>query len=286
MSAADLYAIFLEEINSKNSRFFKNITIDATTFEIKELLGQLDDIPIVTASSPLGGKDDKLNDDTINKNIPIRRCEPVRLPYCQSIGYNITTYPNLLGHNSIDEVIADVISFRELVDAECFRQAYDFVCRLLQPPCYLRKPLEPKVGQMCRDYCQSFWNGCGNRLPIKFKKYFDCEQFPESTGTQSCHSKPNCVNELESNALSGRLCDGIADCPDLSDELTCSYCPPDSLYCGRGRACVSKTLRCDGKLDCPDGADEKDCCNYYYIVNIDIRFISGTFRKILIIKLF
>ncbi len=52
---------------------------------------------------------------------------------------------------------------------------------------------------------------------------------------------------------------GIADCPNLEDEMTCSYCPANSLYCGRGRACVKREMRCDGKFDCPDGSDEKDC---------------------------
>lgn len=160
-------------------------------------------------------------------------------------------------------MVADVIAFRELVDAECFRQAYDFVCRLLQPPCQMRDPLAPIAGEICREYCQAFWKGCGNRLPAKFKNYFDCERFPESTGAQSCHFRPGCAAELQSNALSSRLCDGIPDCPDLSDEMTCSFCAPNALYCGRGRACIPKAARCNGKIDCPDGADEKDCCMCY-----------------------
>lgn len=79
------------------------------------------------------------------------------------------------GHNSIEDVEKDVIAFRELVDAECFRQAHDFICRLLQPPCEKHEPLEAAPGAVCRQYCQSFWSGCGERLPERFKPYLDCE---------------------------------------------------------------------------------------------------------------
>ncbi len=233
------------------------------------MLNQQGDVP-VTAAAPLGG--DEVIHEIIEFKAPLRRCEPLRLPYCKSIGYNVTTYPNLLGHNSVEEVVSDVIAFRELVDAECFRQAFDFVCRLMQPPCMEQPPLEPEPGKICREYCQAFRQGCGNRLPEKFKKYFDCERFPESTGSQSCQHRPGCAAELQQNGVSGRLCDGkwssiftfaiscfnikfwvvtkmikitgIPDCPDLSDEATCSYCPPNALYCGRGRACVARAKRC------------------------------------------
>ncbi|XP_055523344.1 uncharacterized protein LOC129717463 [Wyeomyia smithii] len=257
VSTADLHSILMEEITSDHPRYLRNLTIDPSSLIIKEVLGQFDDIP-GTSSSPLGGKDDVIN-EIITTMRPPRKCEPLRLSYCRSVGYNFTTYPNIFGHGSVEEVEADLISFRELVDAECFRQAFDFICRLLQPPCEYRRIEEPTPGKICRQYCQAFWNGCGDRLPERFKKYMDCERFPESTAIQSCHSRPGCATELQSNALSSRLCDGVADCPDLSDENTCTFCPYGAIYCGRGRVCYARNARCDGKMDCPDGSDEKDC---------------------------
>lgn len=255
VSSADLLSVFSEQIGQRNIERIANLTVDITTLDINEVSGFLLDSS--TNASPL--RPEQTSDPTENSKIQ-RRCEPVKLDYCRSIGYNITSYPNHLNHLNIDEVKNDLIAFRDIVDSECYRQAYDFVCRLLQPPCRYREPFQPEIGSICRDYCQDFHKACGSRISEQFKKYFDCERFPESTGPQSCHSKPNCVEDLQARALSNRLCDGIADCPDLSDEFKCSYCALDSFYCGRGRTCIPKSARCDGKIDCPEGLDEKDCC--------------------------
>ncbi|XP_053678140.1 uncharacterized protein LOC128728538 [Anopheles nili] len=257
VSAADLRSILLEEITGQERKYFRNLTIDPTSLVVKEVSGTGDDI-IGTSSSPLGGKDE-VTVEIVTTARPPRKCEPLRLSYCRSVGYNVTTYPNFFGHASLEEVEADLISFRELVDAECFRQAFDFICRLLQPPCEYRSVDEPTPGTVCRQYCQAFWSGCGERLPERLRRFLDCERFPESTGVQSCHSKPGCTGELQANALSSRLCDGVADCADLSDENTCTFCAYGAISCGRSRACYARNARCDGKLDCPDGSDEKDC---------------------------
>lgn len=261
VSAAELHAILMEEIVSPIPRYFTNITVDSNSVEIREINAhRIDDLPGGTPSAPLGVIDVTTNEVHTPPSSPQYHCAPLRLPYCQSMGYNVTTYPNYLDHGTIEEVQSDVIAFRELVDAECFRQAFDFVCRLLQPPCIDRPPIDPVPQPICREYCQAFWQGCGDRVPLRFRKFLDCERFPESNGVQSCQHTPGCVSDLQGKALSSRLCDGFADCPDLTDEMTCNFCPPGSLYCGRGRHCIPKSARCDGKIDCPfDGSDEKDC---------------------------
>lgn len=257
VSSADLLSVLAEQMVQQSLPHFANLTLDAAGLEITEVRDMMIDEP-ATSSASIGSRNDTVDEAPVEHKIP-RRCELVRLPYCQQVGYNVTTYPNLLNHMSVNETIADVIVFREIVDSECSRLAYDFVCRMLQPPSLHCDSGDPAARMICRDYCQSFQKECGNRIPERYKALFDCERFPESTGAQSCHSTPNCAESLQAKALSNRLCDGIADCPDLSDEINCSYCPLNSLYCGRGRACIPRSARCDGKLDCPDGSDERDC---------------------------
>ncbi|EDX17403.1 GD16890 [Drosophila simulans] len=246
VSSGDLLALFHEEMTQppQQRRHFANMTVDVASLSIKETTGLIEE-PVMS-SSPLGGHDETTEPVVTTTPAPPRRCSPLELSYCRQVGYNITTYPNLLGHASYEQLAEDVIVFRELVDGECHREAYDFVCRLLQPPCDTHgSDMQPTPGQICREYCESFMAGCGGRLPQRFRQFFDCERFPESTGTQSCHQKPHCVSDMQSNVQSPRLCDGYADCPDLSDERSCAFCSPNALYCGRGRACVPRKARCD-----------------------------------------
>lgn len=120
---------------------------------------------------------------------PKRKCSPVQISYCKNLNYNLTTFPNMLGHNSVKDVEEDFISFRELVDAECYRLAYDFVCQILQPRCRLGDD-EDEIELPCRSYCRDFMAGCGGRLLPKFKDLLDCSRFPEFGDSVRCVSKP------------------------------------------------------------------------------------------------
>lgn len=269
-TADELRSLFLTEFESApgGQRFFRNLKIDIHAFQLKEVnFEKFDDIFVTSSSAHVdsygNSHDINLASDEM-KIFPRRKCEPVKLKFCRQIGYNMTTYPNLLGHQSREEIERDLITFREIVDSECFLQAFDFLCHLLQPPC--ERALESKSNEifvkprlLCRSYCQAFADGCLSRIPLKFRPYFDCERYPEQSSMQSCRHQPACMAQLKASGNTLRICDGVADCPNLEDELSCSYCPSNALYCGRGRSCISRDMRCDGKFDCADGSDEKDC---------------------------
>ncbi|XP_074041256.1 atrial natriuretic peptide-converting enzyme isoform X1 [Leptinotarsa decemlineata] len=259
IKAKDLEAILANEISVEESLFFKNLTIDSTSLEV---------IP----SDVLPRTGTTTNPTTLSQAVtkapdPPRRCFPLELEYCKKLSHNVTTYPNIFTHRDIREVKNDVISFRELVDVECYRHAYEFLCQLLQPACK-KGTDEDEMILPCRSFCRDFMAGCGSRLQGKIKESLDCSRFPEFGKDGNCFTKPGCVDELQSRALSPRICDGVIDCQDVSDEKSCSYCPKNHLHCGIGRACIHRSRRCDGHVDCPDGSDERGCLSLAPSVDI------------------
>lgn len=254
----DLVDVLTREINLEESLYLSNLTIPADSLVVREnIIDMTTHLPVSTVSTTL------LPSTTQR---PPRQCLPLQMSYCSNVPYNVTSYPNLVGHNSYSQVLDDVITFRELIDAECYRLAYDFVCHILQPPCQKaeRGDVEDKMIMPCRSYCSDFVKSCGSRIPSRFKDAIECSKFPESAHGK-CIPKPGCVEELQARGLESRLCDGVVDCPDLSDETSCSYCQEGFLHCGVGRSCFPKSKQCDGVPDCPNGSDENNCRKCLYI---------------------
>lgn len=56
-----------------------------------------------------------------------------------------------------------------------------------------------------------------------------------------------------------RLCDGEADCVDMSDELSCHTCPDGYFHCRKSHQCLIMSKKCDGFVDCTASEDEQNC---------------------------
>lgn len=89
--------------------------------------------------------------------------------------------------------------------------------------------------------------------------YFDAlKQCPQPTKATTAQLEIECGGAVPMKCGSGEavplywLCDGEADCADMSDESDCFF------SCGDGQL-VGKLDQCDGEYDCNNGADEKGC---------------------------
>jgi len=190
----------------------------------------------------------------IDRNVP-RQCSPVESGYCSNLPYNLTTYPNMLDHTSIDQVDMVIDQIKSVVDSGCYPLAYELLCQVVQPVCYNDRIVKP-----CVVFCQEFMRSCDGFIPKGLLDNLNCNELPtEADGPGACISKPGCVGKMRESGFGGRVCDGVVDCPDFSDELYCDYCPEKHFHCGVGKRCIDKEKMCDGVDDCENGADEKGC---------------------------
>lgn len=78
-----------------------------------------------------------------------RQCTSLDVSFCNILPYNLTSYPNIVGHSNISEVLNDLVTFRQIMDFECYPLAQEFVCQLLQPDCKNDDIVMP-----CKDFCE------------------------------------------------------------------------------------------------------------------------------------
>ena len=56
-----------------------------------------------------------------------------------------------------------------------------------------------------------------------------------------------------------KVCDGVADCRDQSDEVECDMCGEEEWRCPLSGECVEAGTKCDTYVDCRWGEDERYC---------------------------
>ncbi|XP_046558515.1 secreted frizzled-related protein 1-like isoform X2 [Haliotis rubra] len=120
---------------------------------------------------------------------------PTNLTLCQDIGYKRMRLPNLLDHDTLNEVTQQSRSWVPLLGIHCHPDVKLFLCSLFSPVC-LERTIWP-----CRSLCESVKNACLVRM--KYYKFdwpemLRCDKFPVDNDLcikQQNYNKPdnNCT---------------------------------------------------------------------------------------------
>lgn len=105
ITVIDIINILKREINHSTSKYLMNLIIDEKSLEVQENLVALNAQIALSTTVAM----------TSSTTTPIpspRTCTKLDLTYCKHLPYNITSYPNIFGHQSITDVENDVIAFR------------------------------------------------------------------------------------------------------------------------------------------------------------------------------
>ncbi|XP_061697351.1 frizzled-5 [Syngnathoides biaculeatus] len=113
-------------------------------------------------------------------------CEPITVPMCRGIGYNLTHMPNQFNQDTQEEVGLEVHQFWPLVRIRCSPDLLFFLCSMYTPICLpdYRKPLPP-----CRSVCERAKRGCSplmSQYGFDWPERMSCERLPRLGGDTLC----------------------------------------------------------------------------------------------------
>lgn len=103
---------------------------------------------------------------------------PERLTLCRNIGYKEMRLPNLLDHESLNEVLDQAKVWVPLINLHCHPDTKLFLCSLYSPVC-LEKPIYP-----CKSLCEGVKRGCEERINnygYPWPEILRCDKFPEDS---------------------------------------------------------------------------------------------------------
>ncbi|XP_061574495.1 atrial natriuretic peptide-converting enzyme-like [Cololabis saira] len=126
-------------------------------------------------------------------------CEPITIPMCQGLSYNLTVVPNLLGHTSQREATMKMSFFNSIVQSVCPADIRLFLCRVYTPEC-----VEGQVQRPCRSFCEKARSSCESLITsfgMQWPDELQCNKFPEG----ACLSGDNRAEMLNAEDVLAKL---------------------------------------------------------------------------------
>lgn len=171
------------------------------------------------------------------------RCQPMRIPFCENVGYNYTLMPSFLGHNTQQDVISEINAFHPLIKVGCSPDVKLFLCTVYAPICFDNiNGTRPIALLPCRSLCESALRGCSTHLrqfENNWPKPLQCDKFPvKRTNSIDCVGKDD-----ETKPYSAGSMDNIDESEIFSTNITRNL----SFICPKNFELSSYTLHLNGK---------------------------------------
>lgn len=131
------------------------------------------------------------------------RCEEITIPMCRGIGYNYTSMPNELNHDTQEEAGLEVHQFWPLVEIKCSPDLKFFLCSMYTPICL---PDYTKPLPACKSICERAKTGCAplmSQYGFSWPERMACERFPNHGDPENlCMDEENRANFGSTDVLS------------------------------------------------------------------------------------
>ncbi|XP_055371822.1 frizzled-2-like [Condylostylus longicornis] len=124
------------------------------------------------------------------------KCEVITTPMCRGIGYNLTSFPNEMNHETQEEAGLEVHQFWPLVEIKCSPDLKFFLCSMYTPICLedYHKPLP-----VCRSVCERARAGCApimQQYSFQWPERMACENLPLHGDPENlCMEQPSYTDE-------------------------------------------------------------------------------------------
>lgn len=125
-------------------------------------------------------------------------CEPITVPRCTEMSYNMTFFPNLLEHYDQAIAAARMEPFVPLMNLQCSPEVNKFLCMAFVPEC-----TEPKhIMLPCRAMCKTVYSDCKNLIDtfdIAWPPELECDRLEDCTAPKTPEK------EQSTNTPSGKI---------------------------------------------------------------------------------
>lgn len=136
------------------------------------------------------------------------KCQPMRIPFCENVGYNMTLLPNHLGHKTQQEVIKEINAYHPLTKVGCSDELKLYLCTVYAPMCFDQVNGSKPVSLLpCRSLCESALKDCLTHLRQSFRhnwpQTLQCDKLPvRNIGGVDCVGKDDDTKQYSTDSKS------------------------------------------------------------------------------------